>query len=105
VKLRYEAEKKFLHFIETGDKENAMKALLEYTGDFSYRVPGNPLRARKNITFSANTMNRIAAAKGGVEPQYLHAISEKYALKIEAAVTMSELDLVESGTQYDRRIL
>ena len=47
IKLRYEAEKKFLHFIETGDKESAMKALPEYTGDFLYRVPGNPLRAKK----------------------------------------------------------
>ena len=94
VKLRYEAEKKFLHFIETGDKENAMKALIEFTGDFSYRVPGNPLRAKKNLSFSSNTMNRMAAAKGGVEPQYLHAISEKFALKIEAAVAMSDLEAI-----------
>ncbi|MBT2658912.1 AraC family transcriptional regulator [Bacillus sp. ISL-18] len=95
IKLRYEAEKKFLHFIETGDKESAMKALPEYTGDFLYRVPGNPLRAKKNITFSSNTLYRIAAAKGGVEPQYLHAISDKFALRIEEAVSMSELDTVE----------
>ncbi|MEH7074932.1 AraC family transcriptional regulator [Neobacillus drentensis] len=92
VKLRYEAEKKFLHFIEAGDKENAMKALIDFTGDFSYRVPGNPLRAKKNLSFSSNTMNRLAAARGGVEPQYLHMISEKFALKIESAVTMAELD-------------
>ncbi|MBV7507968.1 AraC family transcriptional regulator [Bacillus sp. sid0103] len=95
VKLRYEAEKNFLHAIEMGDKEIAMKALLEFRGDFLYRVPGNPLRARKNITFSFNTMNRLAAAKGGVEPEYLHAISEKFALKIEAAVSMSDLDAID----------
>ena len=95
VKLRYDAEKKFLYFIETGDKENAMKAFLEFAGDFSYRVPGNPLRAKKNLSFSSNTMSRQAAARGGVEPQYLHAISEKFALKIEAAVAMSELDKLE----------
>ena len=34
VKLRYEAEKVFLHFIEAGDKENALKAFLEFAGDF-----------------------------------------------------------------------
>ncbi|WHY65124.1 AraC family transcriptional regulator [Neobacillus sp. SuZ13] len=94
VKLRYEAEKKLLHFIEIGDKENAMKALIDFTGDFSYRVPGNPLRAKKNLGFSSNTMNRMAAAKGGVEPQYLHAISEKFALEIEAAVAMSDLESI-----------
>jgi two-component system, response regulator YesN len=93
---RYEAEKKLLHYIEIGDKENAMKAMLDHhSGDFLYRVPGNPLRARKNITFSGNTMYRIAAGKGGVEPQYLHAISEKFALKIESAVTMSELNTID----------
>ncbi|MDR7078569.1 AraC-like DNA-binding protein [Neobacillus niacini] len=95
VKLRYAAEKVFLHFIEAGDKENALKAFLEFAGDFSYRVPGNPLRAKKNLTFSSNTMTRQAAARGGVEPQYLHAISEKFAFKIEAAVAMSELDSLE----------
>lgn len=93
---RYEAEKKLLHFIEIGDKENAKKAMLDHhAGDFLYRVPGNPLRARKNITFSGNTMYRIAAGNGGVEPQYLHAISEKFALKIESAVTMSELNTID----------
>ncbi|MEH7176970.1 helix-turn-helix transcriptional regulator [Neobacillus vireti] len=95
VKLRYEAERIFLHFIEIGDKENAFKAFLEFAGDFSYRVPGNPLRAKKNLSFSSNTMSRLAAGRGGVEPQYLHAISEKFALRIEAAVAMSELDAIE----------
>lgn len=96
IRQRYEAEKKLLHYIEIGDKENAMKAMLDHhTGDFLYRVPGNPLRARKNITFSGNTMYRIAAGNGGVEPQYLHAISEKFALKIESAVTMSELNTID----------
>lgn len=96
IKKRYDAEKKLLHYIENGDKENAMKAMLDHhTGDFLYRVPGNPLRARKNITFSGNTMYRIAAGNGGVEPQYLHAISEKFALKIESAVTMAELNTID----------
>jgi len=96
IRKRYEAEKKLLHYIENGDKENAMKAMLDHhTGDFLYRVPGNPLRARKNITFSGNTMYRIAAGNGGVEPQYLHAISEKFALKIESAVAMSELNTID----------
>lgn len=95
VKVRYEAEGVFLHFIEMGDKENALKAFMKFAGDFSYRVPGNPLRAKKNLSFSSNTMSRLAAGKGGVEPQYLHVISEKFALRIEAAVAMSELDTIE----------
>lgn len=95
IKLRYEIEKKYLHFVTIGDKEKALETIVDYTGDFSHRVPGNPLRARKNLIFSANTLNRIAADKGGVAPQYLHAISEKFAIKIEEAMTMSELHALE----------
>ncbi|MDP4154442.1 MAG: AraC family transcriptional regulator [Bacillota bacterium] len=95
IKLRYKAEKKYLHFVEIGDKAKALEALVEFTGDFLYRVPGNPLRARKNLSFCSNTLNRIAALKGGVAPQYLHAISEKFSIKIEQAVTLSELDALQ----------
>lgn len=94
IKLRYDKERTLLHYIEIGDKENAKKAFVEFTGDFLYRFPGNPLRAKKNITISLNTMIRLAASRGGVEPQYLHAISEKYALKIEEAVAMSDLSSI-----------
>lgn len=95
IKLRYEAEKKFFHFIETGNKEKALETLAEYTGDFSYRVPGNPLRATKNLSFGGNSMYRITAVRGGVPPQYLHKISERFAIKIEEAVTLHELEALE----------
>ncbi|WP_449538940.1 helix-turn-helix transcriptional regulator [Ferdinandcohnia sp. Marseille-Q9671] len=94
IKMRYEKEKILLHYIEVGDKENAIKAMIEFTGDFLYRVPGNPLRAKKNITLSLNTMMRMASARGGVEPQYVHAISDKFARKIEESVAMSDLDSI-----------
>jgi two-component system, response regulator YesN len=95
IKLRYEIEKKLLHCIEVGDKEKALETLVHFSGDFLYRVPGNPLRARKNIAFSYSTMLRLAANKGGVSPQYLHGISEKFAIKIEETITISEIDLLE----------
>ncbi|WP_026021845.1 hypothetical protein [Bacillus timonensis] len=47
IKLRYDKERMLLHYIEIGDKENAKKAFVEFTGDFLYRFPGNPLRAKK----------------------------------------------------------
>jgi AraC-like DNA-binding protein len=95
IKLRYEAEKKFFHFIEMGDKGKALQALTEYTGDFLYRVPGNPLRAKKNLAFGTNSMYRITAERGGVPPQYLHKISEKFSIKIEEAVTLHEIDALD----------
>src|SRR4051812_48924632 len=55
IKHRYELERKFLHFIETGDTEKALEMLVDFSGDLDYRVPGNPLRARKNLTFGSNS--------------------------------------------------
>jgi AraC-like DNA-binding protein len=95
INFIYELEKKYLHFIETGDTEKALEMLVDISGDFDYRVPGNPLRARKNITFVSNSIYRIAAERGGVPPQYLHEISEKFSIKVEQAVTISELEMLE----------
>ena len=95
IKHRYEIEKKLFHYVEVGDKENALKTLVQFAGNFLYRVPDNPLRARKNIAISYNTLLRLSANKGGVPPQYLHAISERIALKIEQAATIQELDTLE----------
>ncbi|MGX2961311.1 helix-turn-helix transcriptional regulator [Peribacillus sp. JNUCC 23] len=95
IKLRYEIEKKLLHFIEVGNTEKALETFVEFSGDFLYRVPGNPLRARKNIAFSYSSILRLAANKGGVAPQYLHGISELFAIKIEETITISEIDLLE----------
>jgi AraC-like DNA-binding protein len=95
INFRYELEKKYLHFIETGDTEKALEMLVDFSGDFDYRVPGNPLRARKNLTFGSNSLNRITAGRGGVPPYYLHEISEKFSIKIEQAVTISELEKLE----------
>ena len=72
-----------------------METLVGFTGDFLYRVPGNPLRARKNIAISYNTMLRLTANKGGVPPQYLHEISEKFAIRIEEMITISQVDSLE----------
>ena len=95
VAYRYDIEKTLLHYVEVGDKKNALKSLVNFSGEFLYRVPGNPLRARKNISFSYSTMLRLSANRGGVAPPFLHSISEKFALKIEEAITISELDALD----------
>ena len=95
VAYRYDIEKTLLHYVEVGDKKNALKSLVNFSGEFLYRVPGNPLRARKNIAFSYNAILRLSANRGDVAPQFLHSLSEKFAMKIEEAITISELDALE----------
>jgi AraC-like DNA-binding protein len=56
------------------------------------RVPNNKLRSYKNILLSHNTLYSYAAEKGGLSPWQSHFITEKYAIMIEHAGTISELE-------------
>ena len=51
IKLRYEIEKKLLHCIEVGDKEKALETLVDFSGDFLYRVPGKSFKSKKKYFF------------------------------------------------------
>jgi AraC-like DNA-binding protein len=49
------------------------------------RIPNDPTRSFKNLLFVLNTLCRTAARKGGVNPIYIHNLSEKFAIMIEKA--------------------
>lgn len=91
---RYHLEKRLMHAIETGS-ETVLDELYAQHGDkfnIKDRIPGNPLRSAKNIAFVCNTIHRIAAENGGLNPVYINSISEKYAILIEKATTRSQLN-------------
>ena len=94
IEKRYAKRKSVMSAIEHGDKDKAEKLLNE---DFSLlskipdRIPDNPLRSRKNIDLSFNTVLRKAAEKGGLHPVYIHSISEKYAIQIEKSTSIQQL--------------
>jgi two-component system, response regulator YesN len=91
IELRYQLEKKVLHAIETGSKEEALKLVQLFQFDFSYRTPNDPLRAYKNACFSFNTLLRLAAVQGGVAPAHIHHLSDKIAILIEKVSNMKDL--------------
>jgi len=94
IEIRYKIEKVLLNAVEKGDVEQALKTLknLNFLGfEPTHRVPGNPLRAYKNLLFSFNTMLRLAAERAGVSPVYLHNLSDKFAILIEKISTFAEL--------------
>ncbi|MFS0776685.1 AraC family transcriptional regulator [Neobacillus sp. 3P2-tot-E-2] len=66
------------------------------------RVPNNKVRSLKNILLSHNTLYSYAAEKGGLSAWQCHFISEKYAIMIEHAESLSELDTIHSNmvTEY-----
>jgi len=95
IELRYSNEKELLHTIEQGDKEDAIKKWTRFQFDATHRVPNNPLRAFKNLSFAANTLFRASIERGGVHPIYIHNISDKFAILIEKATTITYLQNLE----------
>ncbi|WP_235714645.1 AraC family transcriptional regulator [Neobacillus dielmonensis] len=93
IELRYHYEKKLMDAITKGNKEelipvlNASNSIL----NFADRVPESPIRSAKNISFTVNTLCRIAAERGGVHPVQIHMISEKFAILIERAPNLPYL--------------
>jgi two-component system, response regulator YesN len=94
IEQRYIRENELLHAIETGNREKLYKASEEWSHIFREipdRVPNDPLRSRKNLTFVLNTLLRKAAEKGGLHPMDIHILSEKYAIQIEQTNSIQQL--------------
>jgi YesN/AraC family two-component response regulator len=69
------------------------KAMEEFKGiPWPYRHPNAPVRSMKNLTLSHNTLFRKAAESAGVHPLYLDSISGKFAIQIEQAQSIGELE-------------
>ena len=94
IELRYKMEKEMMWAVEQGDKAR-LKEIFSKTKnlfDFSERFPNQPVRAMKNLMVVLNTLLRIAAEKGKVQPFFLHQISEKFSKQIERSDTIDSLN-------------
>ncbi|MEH7415988.1 AraC family transcriptional regulator [Neobacillus drentensis] len=93
IEERYKAEKRLMRAIEKGEKEEIAKLSKEVKDllDFSDRIPESPFRSAKNILFVLNTICRLSAEKGGLQPVTVHHMSEKFAILIERAPTLPYL--------------
>ena len=95
IELRYKVEKSLLNAVEKGSKEEALKFKNSFQFAAVHRIPNNPLRAYKNLTFSFNTLLRIASERGGVSPVYIHNLSDKFAILIENISSMAQLGTLQ----------
>lgn len=94
IEKRYQLEADMMQLVATGrlDKLGSFQQpLTQLISLFSNRVPSQPLRSGKNICFVNNTLCRIAAKQGGVDPVFLDSISEKFAILIEKQRTIQGL--------------
>nr|WP_263327628.1 helix-turn-helix domain-containing protein [Neobacillus sp. Marseille-Q6967] len=93
IEDRYRVEKELMRAIAKGDKEKVALLSKETKTmlNFSDRIPESPFRSAKNILFVLNTICRIAAEQGGLEPVNLHHVSEKFAILIERSPNLPYL--------------
>ena len=93
IETRYKYEKNLSNAVIKGDKDEAINILEEADPliDFTYRIPDDPIRSTKDLTFTLNTLLRISAERGGVHPIYIHNISEKFAIMIEKSPNLPYL--------------
>ncbi|HJT58298.1 MAG TPA: AraC family transcriptional regulator [Ktedonobacteraceae bacterium] len=101
VERRYEVENKILHAIARGDSLLLKKVTEEFKGiPWPYRHPHAPVRSMKNLSLSHNTLFRKAAEGAGVHPLYLDSISGKFAIQIEQAQSIGELEALYEEMPY-----
>jgi two-component system, response regulator YesN len=94
IEKTYELQNELMTAVEHGDiskAEKLMKEDISFDSKIPDRIPNDPLRSEKNLAFTYNTILRIAGERGGLHPQYIHSISEKYAIQIEKTATIQQL--------------
>ncbi len=87
IEKRYERERMMMDAVARGDD----KAVL-LMGRFELNRLPNHMRNQKNLMIILNTLLRKAVEHAKVHPLYIDEISGKWALRIENAQTVGELD-------------
>lgn len=108
VEQRYENENRLLTSVTRGDTVAAMSALeqikrFQLSARFS-----DPLRDRKNLMITMNTLMRKAIEAASVHPYYIDRISRKYSLRIENMASEAEerlllRDMIKEYCAYVQR--
>ncbi len=99
IELGHKYREELLQYIRKGEQKYIAQYVNEFneflkqdTFDIMKRIPRNQLRAYKNILLSHNTLYSYSAEKGGLSSWQSHFLSEKYAIMVENAKSIPELE-------------
>ena len=103
IQKTYDKENELMHAVESGNYQASEKILTEYgfLNRFLNRVPNDPLRSYKNVTFVFNTLLRKAAENGGVHPIYIDSVSGKFAINIEKVTSMQQMTTLNQEMVFE----
>jgi AraC-like DNA-binding protein len=99
IELAHKSREELLQWIRKGEQKYIAQLinvfnehLREDTLDIIKRIPRNKLRSYKNLLLSHNTLYSYSAGKGGLSSWQCHYFSEKYAIMVENAMSIAELE-------------
>ena len=93
---RYTWENKMINAVSSGNTQEALDAHYHFRQfRLMPRVP-DPVRNRKNLMFTLNTLLRKAVEKAHIHPFHIDNLSRQFAIEIESACTMELLDSLPS---------
>ncbi len=94
---RYYYEKLMLQEVRQGNQDKALACFREFHRSSQAIIrTADPVRTKKNLSFSLNTMLRKSVEEAGIHPIYLDIISSNFAMLIENASRSEEVDEIQS---------
>lgn len=91
----YEKENKLINIVSQGLINNAEMVIAKWSNSGVEKRVADPVRNMKNYSVILNTLLRKAAERGFVHPYYIDGISSDFAIKIELANSVKEIEALQ----------
>ena len=95
IEAAYEKENRLMDIISQGLINNAEMIISKMTNAGVEQRSSDPVRNMKNYSVILNTLLRKAAEQGSVHPYYIDKISSDFAVKIEMANSLKEIEQLQ----------
>ena len=92
---RYDLERKLMQAVSQGQTHKAEMQLGHFQAMQIERRTSDSLRNKKNYSIILNTLLRKAAESGAVHPLHIDTLSSRFAKKIESAVSISAVSVID----------
>lgn len=91
IEQRYQLENEMLEAVAAGNMQKALEVHYQFVQHKLLPRTADPVRDRKNIMFTFNTLLRKAVEQAKVHPLHIDNLSRQFAVQIETSLTMEQL--------------
>lgn len=91
IEQRYQLENELLTAVTAGNMQKALEVHYQFLQYKLLPRTADPVRDRKNIMFTFNTLLRKAVELAKVHPLHIDNLSRQFAIQIETALTVEQL--------------